>query len=202
MDTYKATNTTNGKFYIGSTTNFNRRKTEHLKCEENYPFQNALRKNPEAFEWECWTDDCEDSVLEQALLDMWFGCGQCYNLNPSASHPPSWEGKQHHQQTIEKMKVSAKKSWEDNEDRKEKARVASSNREWTKESKNKIGDTHSAKWGNEWVLIGPDEKEHKVTNLRRFCAEQKLNRSCMQDLVKGRNGQKTHRGFRLKDNQG
>jgi len=84
METYKATNTTNGKFYIGSTTNFNRRKTEHLKCEENYPFQNALRKNPEAFEWEVWSDGCEDSVLEQALLDMWFGCEQCYNLNSKA----------------------------------------------------------------------------------------------------------------------
>jgi hypothetical protein len=84
MDTYKATNTTNGKFYIGSTTNFTRRKTEHLKCKENYPFQNALRKNPEAFEWECWTDDCEDPVLEQALLDMWFGKECCYNVNPFA----------------------------------------------------------------------------------------------------------------------
>jgi hypothetical protein len=88
MDTYKATNTTNGKFYIGSTTNFNKRKKSHLKSKENYPFQNALRKNPEAFEWEVWSDDCEDSVLEQALLDMWFGCEQCYNLNPSAKHPP------------------------------------------------------------------------------------------------------------------
>jgi hypothetical protein len=88
MDTYKATNTTNGKFYIGSTTNFEKRKKAHLRSKEPYPFQNALRRNPEAFEWECWTDDCEDSVLEQALLDMWFGCGQCYNLNPSAKHPP------------------------------------------------------------------------------------------------------------------
>jgi group I intron endonuclease len=202
MDTYKATNTTNGKFYIGSSVDFERRKVEHLRSKENYPFQNALRKNPEAFEWEFWTDDCEDSVLEQALLDMWFGCEQCYNLNSSASRPPSWEGKQHQEKTIEKMKVSAKKSWQDNEDRREKVRVASSNRDWTKESKDKIGDTNSAKWGNEWVLIGPSGTEYKVTNLRRFCAEQGLNRSCMNDLVKGRNGQKTHRGFRLKDDQG
>ena len=84
MDTYKATNTTNGKFYIGSTTNFTRRKTEHLKCKENYPFQNALLKNPEAFEWEVWHDDCEEPVLEQALLDMWYGKECCYNLNPLA----------------------------------------------------------------------------------------------------------------------
>lgn len=93
MDTYRATNTTNGKFYIGSTTNFNKRKNSHFTSKENYPFQNALRKNPEAFEWEVWSDDSEEPILEQALLDMWFGTEQCYNLNPSAKHPPrSTEG--------------------------------------------------------------------------------------------------------------
>jgi len=104
METYKATNTTNGKFYIGSTTNFNRRKTEHLKCEENYPFQNALRKNPEAFEWEVWSDDSDEPILEQALLDMWFGKECCYNLNPSANHPPSWKGRSHSNVSREKIK--------------------------------------------------------------------------------------------------
>ena len=88
MDTYRATNTTNGKFYIGSTNNFEKRKKEHLASKDSYPFQNALRKKPDAFEWECWTDDCDEPVLEQALLDMWFGTEQCYNLNPSAKHPP------------------------------------------------------------------------------------------------------------------
>ena len=85
MDTYKATNTLNGKFYIGSTTNFEKRKKEHLKSQENFPFQNALRKNPEAFEWEVWTDDSDERILEQALLDMWFGCEQCYNLSSKAT---------------------------------------------------------------------------------------------------------------------
>jgi hypothetical protein len=93
MDTYKATNTTNGKFYIGSTNNFENRKREHLRSRENYPFQSALRKNPDAFEWEVWSDDCDEPVLEQALLDTWFGKECCYNLNPSATRPPSWEGR-------------------------------------------------------------------------------------------------------------
>jgi hypothetical protein len=93
MDTYKATNTTNGKFYIGSTTNFEKRKQDHLKSPHSYPFQNALRKNPEAFEWEVWSDDSDEPILEQALLDMWFGKECCYNLNPSASRPPSWDGR-------------------------------------------------------------------------------------------------------------
>ena len=84
MDTYRATNTTNGKFYIGSTTNFERRKYEHLVSTKNLPFQNALRNNPEAFEWEVWSDDSDEPILEQALLDMWYGKECCYNLNSQA----------------------------------------------------------------------------------------------------------------------
>jgi hypothetical protein len=84
MDTYKATNTTNGKFYIGSSTNFERRKYEHLTSTKNLPFQNALRKNLEFFEWEVWNDDSDEPILEQALLDMWWGKECCYNLNSQA----------------------------------------------------------------------------------------------------------------------
>ena len=88
MITYRATNTTNGSFYIGSTTNFEKRRKAHLCSKENYPFQNALRLTPEVFEWEVWEDDYEEPLLEQALLDMWYGKGCCYNLNPGADRPP------------------------------------------------------------------------------------------------------------------
>jgi group I intron endonuclease len=108
MDTYKATNTTNGKFYIGSTTNFEKRKKDHLCSSLRYPFQNALRKNPEAFEWEVWSDDSDEPILEQALLDMWFGKECCYNMNPSAQHPPSWKGKRHKQETKDKQSETKK----------------------------------------------------------------------------------------------
>lgn len=84
MKTYKATNTKNGKFYIGSTTNFDRRKAEHLSSARNLPFQNALRNDPEAFEWEVWSDDSDEPILEQALLDIWYGKECCYNLNSQA----------------------------------------------------------------------------------------------------------------------
>lgn len=87
MDTYRSTNTLNGKFYIGSTLNFEKRKKQHLRSQLNRPFQNALRKNPEVFEWEVFKDDSLKRELEQALLDMFFGTSQCYNLNKNAYVP-------------------------------------------------------------------------------------------------------------------
>jgi group I intron endonuclease len=93
MDTYKSTNTKNGKFYIGSTKNFEKRKKGHLNSTENYPFQRALRKDPDAFEWEVWSDDSDEPILEQALLDVWFGKECCYNLSPYAYRPPDMTGK-------------------------------------------------------------------------------------------------------------
>jgi group I intron endonuclease len=102
MDTYKATNTLNGKFYIGSTSNFHRRKREHLCSQKSLPFQNALRKNPNAFEWEVWRDDCEEPVLEQALLDMWFGTEQCYNICPVANR--AMAGRNHTEETKQKIR--------------------------------------------------------------------------------------------------
>jgi group I intron endonuclease len=206
MDTYKATNTTNGKFYIGSTTNFDRRKAEHLKCEENYPFQNALRKNPEAFEWEVWSDESDEPILEQALLDMWYGKECCYNINPCASRPPSWEGKRHKQETRDKQSEAAYIRWEimsDAERQEYSQRMQGSNNPVSRQDvKDKIGDKNSEKWANEWKLIGPNGEKYIVTNLRRFCREHNLNRSCMQNLVKKQKGQKTHRGFRLADGNG
>jgi group I intron endonuclease len=200
MDTYKATNTTNGKFYIGSTTNFERRKVEHLSCTENYPFQNALRKNPDAFEWEVWSDDSDEPVLEQALLDMWFGKECCYNLNPYASRPPSWEGKKHKDSTRQKQSASQTKNWEHNKERRLKVAESSAQREWTQESRDKIGDTNAKRWANSWEVEGPDGTIYLVTNLRRFCREHDLNRSCMMNLVKQQKGQKSHRGFKLRSN--
>ncbi len=102
MDTYRATNTLNGKFYIGSTSDFERRKREHLCGRKNLPFANALRKNPEAFVWEVWRDDYDEPILEQALLDMWVGTEQCYNLCPIANR--AMAGRKHTDDTKQKIR--------------------------------------------------------------------------------------------------
>lgn len=95
MITYLARNTRNGKFYIGSTTNFEKRKKEHLANRGSFPFHRALRANPDGFEWETFEDESEGRELEQALLDMFFGTEMCYNLSPSARCPLFWKATGH-----------------------------------------------------------------------------------------------------------
>lgn len=195
MDTYKATNTTNGKFYIGSTTNFERRKVEHLKPGTNYPFQNALRKNPEAFEWEVWSDNSDEPVLEQALLDMWFGKECCYNLNPSAQHPPSWQDKKHAPET--KTKISATlMGHQVSEESRAKMRTASKSRIpceaflSTQKADKKGGKSPVAR---AIVLIHPSGEEEPFDSIAEACRKYNLNDSHLSSCAKGK--RKKHKGY-------
>jgi group I intron endonuclease len=85
MITYRALNTQNKKWYVGSAIDFERRKKEHLNSKQNTPFHNALRKNPELFVWEILQEDNSNHrQFEQLILDIWFGSKYCYNLSSSA----------------------------------------------------------------------------------------------------------------------
>jgi len=110
MDTYRATNTLNGKFYIGSSVNFEWRKYQHLRSKETYPFQTDLRKNPEAFVWEVYVDDLDTNEHEVRLLKEFFFDVRCYNLNPCAERPPSQKGKTRWKnELIQKQKICFEK---------------------------------------------------------------------------------------------
>lgn len=108
MITYIATNIVNGRFYVGSTTNFKKRRQEHLKSKLNHPFQCALRKNPENFVWHFAEDGFPEPRFEQVLLDLYFGSELCYNLNPKASRPPSQAGRPVSKETRQKQSVARK----------------------------------------------------------------------------------------------
>ena len=94
MITYVAINLTNKKFYVGSTVDFIKRQKGHLNSNEDYPFQNSLRKDPKKFFWIVSEDDGLDTRdEEQYYLDFYHGTAWCYNLNPEAAVPPSALGK-------------------------------------------------------------------------------------------------------------
>jgi hypothetical protein len=86
--TYLGITLNNRKFYVGSAVDFERRQKGHLKSKDNYPFQNALRKNPEAVYWIASEDDGLDTrEEEQFYLDFYFGSEWCYNLSPYSNQP-------------------------------------------------------------------------------------------------------------------
>ena len=151
MFTYIATNTLNGKFYIGSSINFDQRKATHLKSRNLYPFQRALVKNPEAFVWEVYEDDSNDPILEQALLDQWFGKEQCYNLSPNASLPPNLTGHKFSEETLKKRSESrrGKNYWGTGSDHHRYGKLHS------EEAKIKNREKHR---GSFWVNDGTVEK--------------------------------------------
>jgi group I intron endonuclease len=181
MITYRATNTRNGKFYIGSTTNFENRKKAHLSSRYNYPFQNALRKTPEAFEWEVVKDDFDEPILEQALLDMWYGKECCYNLNPRADRPPvmfgednPMFGKKHKEETIQKNREAHTGKVHSVESRKKRSKSMSGDKnpmfgkKHTEEGLQKIKDwvserDYSGANNPNYGVLCTDEKRQKIS---------------------------------------
>jgi group I intron endonuclease len=86
--TYLGITLNNRKFYVGSAVDFERRQKGHLKSKDNYPFQNALRKDPEGVYWIASEDDGLDTrEEEQFYLDFYHGSEWCYNLSSRVSHP-------------------------------------------------------------------------------------------------------------------
>ena len=94
MITYVPINLSNRKFYIGSTVDFDRRWRNHLNSDYNYPFQNALRNDPDNFFVLISEDDgLETREEEQHYLDFYHGTEWCYNLSSKVDQPAGWTGK-------------------------------------------------------------------------------------------------------------
>jgi group I intron endonuclease len=102
--TYVPINLSNRRFYVGSTVDFDRRWQEHRSSIANYPFQNALQKNPENFFVLISEDDGLDTRdEEQFYLDFYHGSEQCYNISRDASAPMS--GRTHTKETKEHLSI-------------------------------------------------------------------------------------------------
>ena len=152
MITYVPINLSNRRFYIGSTTDFNRRWKEHLNSSANYPFQNALQKNPENFFVLISEDDgLETREEEQFYLNFYHGSEQCYNISSDASAPMS--GRTHTKESKEKISRpgetnpnygnSWKWEWSEAQIRALEQRPRGEDHHWSRNNRNMYGENNT-----------------------------------------------------------
>jgi group I intron endonuclease len=108
---YKITNKVNGKIYVGSSTNLNRRYYLHLNLLRNNKhfnihLQSSYNKyNEENFEFSiieyCTADQLKEK--EEYYIKILDCLNEGYNINQFSDRPPSWKGKKHTKETIEKI---------------------------------------------------------------------------------------------------
>lgn len=111
---YSITNVKNGKIYVGSTKDFNKRYYLHLLSLRNNKhynlyLQRAFNKDGEnSFSYGLLEKCNNENLIEREeyyikklkACDIKFG----YNMNPRGDRPPSWKNKKHKEETKEKIK--------------------------------------------------------------------------------------------------
>lgn len=173
---YKITNKVNGKYYVGSTNNWDRRKTHHLYLlrnnkhenshlqsaynidgEENFIFEFVMRVNEPFLLW-----------VEQLYLDE---NTDGYNMNMIADKPPSQKGKKFNYEHKRKISI-AKKGKKLSNEHKKKIGIANKGKKLSNESKLKLSIANK---GNKYSLghKHTDESKLKMSIAKKLCWEQK-----------------------------
>lgn len=194
---YKATNKVNGKIYIGFASNWINRQQQHKKSafnskliDHNYIFHKAIRKHGwEAFNWEVLYEHLDGeyllNVVEPYFIDVYQSFGKNgYNMTKGGEGPLGYkhtdeakrkmsrEGKLHSNHTKQLMSIAhigRKRSIET----KLKMSNAKKGKIFSEQhienlSISSIGNTRRAK---HYLLIDPEENEHQITNLVKFCRD-------------------------------
>ena len=117
---YKATDTTNGKVYVGQTKNtLTERKNQHLQASNSDYFHNALRKRPDAFLWEIIEDGIPDKETlnerERYWIEYYHSYEDGYNSTVGgdgvigiSGEDSYWYGKHHSSESIKKICANRK----------------------------------------------------------------------------------------------
>ena len=152
MITYVSINLSNRKFYIGSTVDFDQRWQQHMTATCNYPFQNALRNNPNNFFVLVSEDDgLKTREEEQFYLDFYHGSKHCYNISKDASAP--MQGRTHSEETKKKISRPGEKNpnygnrwkweWSETQSRAVENRPKGEDHHWSRNNRNMSGENNT-----------------------------------------------------------
>jgi len=205
---YRITNRLTGDYYGGSSTDIKRRWRYHKYDSKKYTkFYNALRKYGFAnFELKLLVVCSKENLLfyEQRWLDKNCGKEECYNTSLVAKAP--FTGLHHTEESKRKIgdAFRGKKLPKKQIIKAAKARAISIKINGMKHSKwshpmslanKKIQSRIHSKT---WTFINPLGATIKIFNLAKFCEENELSSSCMQEVAKSIHGRTQHKGWRIK----
>jgi group I intron endonuclease len=184
---YKATNKTNGKIYIGFTSNFTYRKSKHkhysLVKNKNSYFYNAIRKYGwESFDWQIIYQSLNENHCKN-IMENYFICeyhtfvgfSNCNGYNSTLGGDGALGNNlpksQIHRDKISKSLLGKRKSKE---------------------------HINSASFGRskEYEMLNPKGETITIKNMSDYCRNNKLNQSHMISVFLGRYGFKSHKGYK------
>jgi group I intron endonuclease len=115
---YIIENTLNGRFYVGSTTDFHRRRLTHLReLREGKHCNSFLQRDwskcgDQSFrfiEYEHISDRKLMAIREQEYISLYYDRAvNCYNLNPYAKRPSGTKGRKFSQESRARMSAAKK----------------------------------------------------------------------------------------------
>jgi hypothetical protein len=118
----------------------------------NYPFQNALRNNPNNFFVLVSEDDgLKTREEEQFYLDFYHGSKHCYNISKDASAP--MQGRTHSEETKKKISRPGEKNpnygnrwkweWSETQSRAVENRPKGEDHHWSRNNRNMSGENNT-----------------------------------------------------------
>jgi len=196
---YKVTNLVNNKVYVGFTSNFKRRKQEHLRevryGKRNYPLYNALRAyGLDYFTWEVLYQSKDQehtlTVIEPKLIkehNAYVPHG--YNTADGGTAPML--NKKHSEATILKMKkrVPWNKGKHFSEEARRNMSAAHKGRPYNPTQCKNQGISNSC-W---WRITEPNGSIITIKGIKAYCKENNLSSGNMSRLASG--GIKYYKGY-------
>lgn len=214
---YLIRNLHNQKIYIGQTNNLSKRFRRHLKdlnlgIHHNSYLQRDFNKCKEItgdasfIKFEV-IEELVDSTKEERnqkeqaeILKHFDNCNQCYNIRENDNSSLRGCGSYTPEETKQKQSESAKRVWES---KAHKELIKSKIKEkWQNiEFKQKNAQAIKQGWLSKLtkvraVLVSPDGVEHKVFCVRDFTKTNGLNRTSINNLIKGKS--KNYKGWTIK----
>jgi len=190
---YKATNTINGKVYIGFDSNWPNRKRNHILDSQNKnnktKFYYAIRKyGIDNFMWEIiyQSKDGEycKNVMETYFIQEYDTYKNGYNMTLGGE---GTLGLKHNINSINKIKQASLEKWKDPNfilnslEHKQLMSIKQKEIQNCPEINNKRINTLS----KEWVITNPSGETFTIKNLEKFCKENNLTSSNMKKVSKG-----------------